>query len=78
MKNILIVDDHKLIFDGISFSLKKYNPELNIYFAKDKNGTESLLKKYVFDIALIDLSLNGESGFDIAEIIKESVNYIFF
>jgi len=75
MRNILIVDDHKLIFGGLKTELPD-NCEL--YYAPDSASAITLVRSYQFTAAIIDISLGDENGFDIANDLKGIVPDIMF
>ncbi len=77
-KNILIIDDHKLIYEGLLLHLKKLSNRFNFLYAENFYQVNKILSGSTVDSAVIDISLKNESGFDIAEKIKNRVKYIFF
>jgi DNA-binding NarL/FixJ family response regulator len=67
---IAIVDDHKIVSDGISATLMPYS-HFNITAAC--TDAESLLEKFPYikpDIVIVDLQLPGMSGEELIRIIK--------
>lgn len=71
MINLVITDNHPIMIDGIKTTLKD---ETNIQIvAVASNGVELLnvLKKITPDIILMDVSLEGMTGLDVAKIILE-------
>lgn len=69
--NVLIVDDHQLMVEGLRSLLED---EENIKSISGANsGKEALehLKKYPIDIVLMDINLSEESGVDLTKKIKK-------
>ncbi|MEM0941736.1 MAG: response regulator transcription factor [Bacteroidota bacterium] len=72
MINILLVDDHKIIRDGLRFY---FEDKENLYFVKDEaeSGEEALLKieKTGYDLLLTDISMPRMDGIELVEKVKE-------
>ncbi len=63
--SVLIVDDHPLVRDGLSSMLRN---EVDIEvagLAESASAAMALAEKKSFDVAIIDLTLKGRSGFDL-------------
>ncbi len=75
MRNILIVDDHKLIFGGLKNELPD-NCEL--FYASDSASAITMVRNNQFTAAIIDISLGDENGFDIANDLKGIIPEIMF
>ena len=69
--NILIVDDHQLIIDGLSGILKDEKIISEIYSAK--NGEEAIeqIRKQPIDCVLMDISMPKINGHDATKVIKQ-------
>ena len=69
--NILIVDDHQLIIDGLSGILKDEKIISLIYSAK--NGEEAIeqIRKNPIDCVLMDISMPKINGHDATKVIKQ-------
>ena len=70
---ILVVDDHQVLIDGLKSLLKK---ESQIVFSHEANSGEEALRVLELhhqdiDIVLTDISMNGISGLELTEILKE-------
>ncbi len=62
MKSILIVDDHKLIHEGLKSNFAHGSL---LEYASTIDEALTLLNRRTFDIAIVDISLGGESGFSL-------------
>ena len=71
-KNVLVVDDEKLIVKGIRFALEQDGYEVTCAY----DGEEALqyAKETEFDIVLLDLMLPKISGLDVCQQIREFSN----
>ena len=78
MKNILIVEDDKLLNRGVSFALKKegYNT-ISVYTKQDAKN--SILENHI-DFLLLDIGLPDGSGLDLCREIKNQIDFpiVFF
>ncbi len=64
MARFLIVDDHPLFREALSSALKVVDPEADVYEATSIEGALDVLDAHDnFELALLDLSLPGTSGF---------------
>lgn len=71
--NILIVDDHPLVYSGLRNILMSDDDIDEVMQANDiKTGLE-LMKRYTFALALVDMRLKEESGIDF--IIEAKAKY---
>ena len=68
---ILICEDHKIVLDGLRKILQQLKGVTFIGEAGDGNEALMLLKKDVFDIVLLDISLPGKSGLEVLQSVKE-------
>ncbi|MCX6236992.1 MAG: response regulator transcription factor [Bacteroidia bacterium] len=67
---ILICDDHKIVRDGLKQILRQLPGVALIEEAGNGDDALNLLKKEVFDIVLLDISLPGKSGLEILQSVK--------
>ncbi|MEI6696452.1 MAG: response regulator transcription factor [Bacteroidota bacterium] len=67
---ILICDDHKIVRDGLRQILQQLQGVSLIEEAGDGNEALALLKKEVFDIMLLDISLPDRSGLEVLQSVK--------
>lgn len=67
---ILICDDHKIVRDGLKQILRQLSGVTQIEEAGNGDEALILLKKEVFDIVLLDISLPGKSGLEILQSVK--------
>ena len=68
---ILICDDHSVVREGLRQILQSLEDVTSIAQANDGKEAFTLLKKEVFDIVLLDISLPDRNGLEILQIIKE-------
>jgi DNA-binding NarL/FixJ family response regulator len=68
MLNILTIDDHEIVRDGV----KGLFATGNATFGEARSGPEalSLIRAQDWDIAVLDISLGGRSGLDVLKEIK--------
>lgn len=71
--NILIVDDHAVVREGLKFILAKAD-DLNV-IAEASNAPDAmaLLRKRPCDLVLLDLSLPGKSGVELLKMIRDEL-----
>lgn len=78
MKNILIVEDDKLLNRGVSFALKKegYNT-ISVY---TKQEAKNVISENHIDFLLLDIGLPDGSGLDLCSEIKNKIDFpiVFF
>lgn len=68
---ILIVDDEAYLRDELKDSLERISPAKNEYSeADDYNSAIERLKEESFDVAFLDIRLQGKNGLEIAESAK--------
>ena len=74
--NVIIVDDHQIVRDGISVLLMKTD-DINIV-GEASNGEQLLLllKNIIPDIIILDISMPKISGIELTKIIKEKYSQI--
>ena len=67
---ILVVDDHAVIREGLALLI---NQEADLVVSAEAENAEhalDILKKQHFDLAIVDISLEGTSGIQLTEKIK--------
>lgn len=69
--NVLIVDDHNLIIEGIKSSLKNHVIIKVIASATNSEETFFALKNFSIDVILLDINLQNESGIWLCSEIKK-------
>ncbi|MDY2735867.1 response regulator transcription factor [Intestinibacter sp.] len=78
MKNILIVEDDKILNRGVSFALKKegYNT-ISVY---TKQEAKNAISENHIDFLLLDIGLPDGSGLDLCSEIKNQIDFpvVFF
>lgn len=69
--DILIIDDHKVVVDGISTILKKQKGISSVVSAS--NGAEGMRKieKQKFDLLLLDINMPEMNGIEVCQKIKK-------
>lgn len=70
-KHILIVDDHQIIGELISLLAKTESDIGQVEYTTNIVEAKNALKKKHFDLAIVDLTLEGESGLSLIDFIKE-------
>ena len=75
MRNILVIDDHKLIFGGLKSEMPE---EYELYYAYDSESARNIVREHTISTAIVDISLGKENGFDLAKDLKGIVPEIFF
>jgi DNA-binding NarL/FixJ family response regulator len=71
MKRILIADDHAIVRKGLKETLEE---ELgSVTFGEAKDGTQVLdqIRKQKWDLVLLDIGMEGRSGLEVLEEIRE-------
>ena len=60
---ILIIDDHALFRDGLSYLLKQLAEDVSIHEANDESAALAVISNYpVLDLVLLDLTLGDSDG----------------
>ena len=70
-KNILLVDDHKIIREGIRLILEK-NEEYNILDASSGKKALQLIESNKIDLIISDINMDNMDGVELCEKLKES------
>ncbi len=71
VKNILIVDDHPFLRMGVRTFLEKSFDDITCVETDSVSNTRASLERISFDFAFVDISLGGEDGLELAEVIKQ-------
>lgn len=69
--NVLIIDDHPLIREGIAIMVKKIQPDAGVLVANSCASGIDLASRYEIDIAFLDLQLPDQPGFVALESFRE-------
>ncbi len=74
MINIAIVDDERNILSELTQNVKRYFADKDISYdiATFLSGTELLLKQVPFDLIFLDISMEGPSGMEVAEQLRQN------
>lgn len=67
----LLIDDHKIIRDGLKRILLSYFPFSTIEEGASAEDVFDKINNHSFDIVICDLSMPGRSGLDVVNQIKE-------
>ena len=63
MLNLLIVEDHALVREGLAQTLRQLEPDVTVYEAADSDGANALLEQgTAIDLMVLDLGLPGIDG----------------
>lgn len=75
--NILFIDDHPIMREGVSSLLKKENPQWEILTAEDELKAFEILKSTPeINLIILDMNLNGKNGLDFISDFKSINNQI--
>ncbi len=69
MKNVLVVDDEKLIVKGLKFSLEQDDMEVDM--AYDGETAVEMARVKAYDIILLDIMLPKLTGLEVCQLIRE-------
>ena len=69
--NILIIDDHEVIVEGLKIRLKKVLDNVICHYANNGRNALSLITKHQIDLVICDLNFRNDSTLDGFEIIKK-------
>lgn len=72
--NVLLIDDHRLIYQGFE---RQFDDLVDLYYASDAASAKEIIHSRTIDIAVVDISLGRENGFDVARDIRNFVDKIF-
>lgn len=70
---IFIVDDHPLLRQGLSQLINQENDLVVVGEANDANEAIQGIKKQKPDLAIVDISLKGTSGIELAKVISATL-----
>jgi DNA-binding NarL/FixJ family response regulator len=73
MTNILLVDDHQIIIDGLKGLLEGEENIGNLYEARNGAETFKAVMNHPVDLLLLDINLPDKSGFDICQELKSQL-----
>lgn len=73
--NVLIIDDHQLVKEGIEARIKKVKPETTCYFATNTRMAISKIHKVAIDLIFCDLEFNNETDIDGFYIINSILEF---
>ena len=78
MRNILIIEDDKILNKGVAFALKKEG--YNVISAYTKQEGKTAVDNNEIDFLLLDITLPDGSGLDLCKEIKIKINFpiVFF
>lgn len=77
---VLVVDDEELSRSATIVSLELYIARENIHSAESIRAAKEVLESTAIDVAILDISMQNENGFQLAEYIQENypeTPYIF-
>ena len=70
MKQVLFVDDEKLILDGLRRSLRSKRGEWNMHFASGVAEALAILEEHDMDVVTTDVNMPERNGFDLLSTIR--------
>lgn len=76
MSRILLVEDDTMIASGILYALETEGYETN--HATGIKDARSLMERYNFNLAIIDMQLPDGTGFDVSAIFKNNATSVIF
>ncbi len=76
MTNILLVDDHQIVIDGLKNLLEGEQEIDHIYETQTGAATLDLIQHHQVDLILLDINLPDISGFEICKKIKATQDHI--
>ncbi|MFK7774334.1 MAG: response regulator [Saprospiraceae bacterium] len=71
MFNILLVDDHQIIIDGLKLLLEEVPNIDNTYEALSGEATIEIVNSNSIDLVLLDINLPDKSGFEVCAELKK-------
>jgi two-component system, NarL family, invasion response regulator UvrY len=70
MRNVLVVDDHALVRDGLKSVLREHAATTDVGEAATAADASRLARERAWDLAIVDISLAGRSGLDVVVELK--------
>ena len=70
MKNLLLIDDHEVVRDGVKRILSEQPGAFKFGEARDAAAALQLVQEQDWDLAVLDLSLEGRGGLDLLNEMK--------
>ena len=75
MKKILIVDDHKIVLDGLK---SKLISRFQLYTASNNKEAKIITMENPIDAAILDITIGTENGMDLAFDLRKAIPQILF
>jgi DNA-binding NarL/FixJ family response regulator len=69
---ILIVDDHQIVRDGVRGLLNTTRPEWSIVEARDGNQALEMIETHTPDLVIMDITMPGLSGLQVVSGLRKS------
>lgn len=69
--NVLVIDDHALIREGIALMVKALRPDAEVWQASSYCSGMEIARREKIDFTFLDLQLPDESGFTVLESLKQ-------
>jgi DNA-binding NarL/FixJ family response regulator len=73
--NVLIIDDHQIVEDGLRKWFLKINPKTTCYFVDNVKSASTILQKYSIELILCDLDLKNDKKNDGFKFIEGIVSF---
>ncbi len=70
MRKLLLIDDHKIILDGIKALLDDKQQDMHIFEALTGTDGLAIARQEAVDIVLLDINLPDKSGFEVCKELK--------
>lgn len=69
--NVCLVDDHKMLREGIK-QLLEFDPDIKVVFqASDSDELFKSILNYKIDVLLLDINLPGRNGIEVLKMVKK-------
>ena len=75
MRTLLVVDDHRIVFEGIEVRLRHH---FNLIHASSCAEAKEIAFTRTVEAAILDITCGDENGMDLAFELKKAVPHIFF
>lgn len=69
--NILFVDDENHFLDGLKRSLRSYNQQWNLHFARSTDEALEKTSRLAFDAIISDVQMPGRDGFELLQDLQK-------